>query len=69
MEAVTYTAPAISCEHCRRVIEGAVGVLPGVQRVAVDIPSKRVEVRYDPTLVAPAVLEQTLEEEGYPVAR
>jgi copper chaperone len=69
MTTVTYTAPDISCEHCRRAIEAAVGTLPGVEAVQVDIPSKRVEVRYDPAQVEQATLEATLEEEGYPVAR
>ena len=67
MATITYTAPAISCEHCQRAIEGAVGALPGVEVVQVDIPSKRVEVRYDPAQVDPAQVEATLEEEGYPV--
>jgi copper ion binding protein len=68
MATVTYTAPDISCEHCQRAIEGAVGALAGVEAVQVDIPSKRVEVRYDPEKVDQAQLEATLEEEGYPVA-
>jgi copper ion binding protein len=69
MATVTYTAPDISCEHCQRAIEGAVGALAGVETVQVDIPSKRVEVRYDPEKVDQAQIEATLEEEGYPVAR
>jgi copper chaperone len=68
MTTVTYTAPAISCEHCQHAIEEAVGALPGVEAVQVDIPSKRVEVHYDPAQVDRAQLEATLEEEGYPVA-
>jgi copper ion binding protein len=69
MATVTYTAPGISCEHCRRAIEGAVGALPGVETVQVDVPTRRVEVRYDPQQVDRAQLEATLEEEGYPVSR
>ena len=69
METVTYTAPDISCEHCQRAIEGAVGALPGVQAVHVEIPTKRVEVRFDPTQVKTERIEAALDEEGYPVAR
>lgn len=69
METVTYTAPDISCEHCQRAIEGAVGALPGVQAVHVEIPTKRVEVRFDPTRVETEQIEAALDEEGYPVAR
>ena len=69
METITYTAPAISCEHCQHAIEGAVGALPGIQSVRVEIPSKRVDVGFDPTQITPSEIEATLEEEGYPVQR
>ncbi len=69
METVTYTAPAISCEHCQHAIEGALGALPGVQTVTVDIPTKRVAVTYDPGAVTRPVLEAALDEEGYPVQK
>jgi copper chaperone len=69
METVTYTSPAISCDHCRHAIETAVGGLPGVRAVLVAVPSKRVEVQFDPAQVSTETLEATLEEEGYPVSR
>lgn len=68
METMTLTAPAISCEHCQRAIEGAVGALDGVQSVHVEIPSKTVQVSYDPAQVSRQTIETTLDEEGYPVA-
>ena len=68
MEAMTVTAPNISCEHCKRAIEGAVGALPGVQSVYVAVPSKTVQVSYDPAQVSRATIEATLDEEGYPAA-
>jgi len=69
MEIVTYTAPDISCEHCQRAIEGAVGALPGVGSVHVEIPTQRIEVRFDSTRLDAATIEAALDEEGYPVAR
>ena len=69
MDTVTYTAPAISCVHCRRAIEGAVRALPGVQSVHVEIPTKTVTVSFDPAQATPSQIEATLDEEGYPVAR
>ena len=69
METVTYIAPNISCEHCQRAIEGAVGALDGVREVHVEIPSKRVEVRFDPSRVKAEQIETVLDEEGYPAAR
>jgi copper ion binding protein len=65
---MTVTAPNISCEHCKRAIEGAVGALPGVQSVHVEVPSQTVQVSYDPAQVSRATIEATLDEEGYPVA-
>lgn len=67
METATYTAPDISCEHCQRTIESAVGALPGVQDVRVEIPSKRIDVDFDPARVTTDQIEATLDEEGYPV--
>lgn len=66
LETMIVTAPNISCEHCRRAIEGAVGALPGVQSVHVEVPSKMVQVVYDPTQASREAIETTLEEEGYP---
>ena len=68
METMTVTAPDISCAHCQRAIEGAVGALPGVSRVDVEIPSRTVQVTYDPAQVSRETIAATLEEEGYPVA-
>jgi copper chaperone CopZ len=45
-----------------------VGALPGVQSVHVEVPSKTVQVSYDPAQVSRATIEATLDEEGYPVA-
>ncbi|GAC1395985.1 MAG: copper chaperone CopZ [Chloroflexota bacterium] len=67
METITYTAPDISCQHCQRAIETAVGALPGVRAVRVDIPSRHVEVSYDPHAVARERIAATLDGEGYPV--
>jgi copper chaperone len=69
MASATYTAPDISCEHCRHAIETALGAVNGVESVQVDIPTKRVDVRYDPARVDEATLVATLDEEGYPIAR
>ena len=67
-EAMIVTASDISCEHCQRAIEGAVGALPGVDRVHVEIPSKQVQVTYNPAEISRGQIEATLDEEGYPVA-
>ena len=68
VETMTVTAPDISCEHCRRAIEGAVGALPGVGSVHVEVPARIVRVSYDPARVSRQQIEATLDDEGYPVA-
>ena len=67
MENVSYTAPAISCAHCQRAIESAVGTLPGVQSVTVEVPTKKVSVSFDPARVTRSQIEATLDDEGYTV--
>jgi copper chaperone len=67
MDTVTLTAPDISCEHCQRAIERAVGALPGVSSVAVQIEPKQVTVVYDPRAVTLERIKEVMEEEGYPV--
>lgn len=67
MDTVTLTAPDISCEHCQRAIEQAVGALPGVTSVTVHIEPKQVTVVFDPTAVSLERIKDVMEEEGYPV--
>ena len=69
MEHVTLTAPAISCGHCVTTIKEEVGTLPGVASVEADVPSKRVEIDFDPGQVSLAQIEAVLDEAGYPVAK
>ena len=68
METMTLTAPDISCAHCQRAIEGAVGALHGVRSVRVEIPSRTVQVAYDPLQITRETIEAAMDEEGYPVA-
>ena len=68
-ESVTLLAPNISCEHCQRAIEGAVGELSGVGNVKVDIPAKTVHVDYDSRVVSLTKIEEVLDDLGYTVAK
>jgi copper ion binding protein len=69
MESATLIAPDISCEHCQRAIEGAVGKVGGVKKVTVNIPAKAVHVAYDPQLVTLAKIEEVMDDAGYTVAK
>jgi copper chaperone len=69
MESTTLVAPDISCEHCQHAIEGAVGKMEGVKQVKVDIPTRTVQVEYDPKLVTLARIEAMMDDVGYTVAK
>ena len=40
----TYSVPGISCDHCKRAIEGEVSAVVDVVSVDVDVDAKRVTV-------------------------
>jgi len=65
MTTVTYSIPAIHCEHCTHTIETEVGELQGVQSVKADLDTKKVQIAFD----APASEEKIkslLAEINYP---
>lgn len=65
---VVYDVPDVSCDHCKMAIEGAVAGLEGVDRVVVDVATKRVEVVFDGDRVDAERIAATIGEEGYAVA-
>ncbi len=69
MTTIVLTAPDISCEHCQKAIEGAVGGLEGVTQVSVDISTKAVTVVFDESKVTQDAIEAVLDDEGYPVSK
>ena len=64
---VVLNVPAISCNHCKMAIEGALRDIDGVSAVSVEVPDKTVSLDYDADLVDLEELKDTIEEEGYPV--
>ncbi len=67
MKHVVLNVPAISCNHCKMAIEGALRDIDGVNAVSVEVPDKTVSLDYDADLVDLEELKDTIEEEGYPV--
>jgi len=67
MATTVLNVPDISCEHCERTITGALSPVEGVRNVNVDIPSRRVRVEYDETVVGVERMKEILQEEDYPV--
>lgn len=62
----TFSAPDIECGGCANAIQKAVGALPGVTGVDVDIENKRVTVTHDPEAAPDAALTATLDRAGFP---
>lgn len=61
--------PEVSCNHCIRAIEGAVGALEGVESVKVDLERKDVTINYNEAELELARIVAAIEGEGYGVGR
>ena len=59
-------APDIECAGCAASIEKALGRQPGIQSVAVDVPSKRVTVAFDDLQTGQTHIVETLTDIGFP---
>ena len=54
----------MTCAHCVRAVEAAVGGVPGVVAVSVDLPAGHVTVSGEPD---PQAVRRAISEEGYTV--
>ena len=68
IQEVVLSVPDVSCQHCVKTINGALGLLPGVEAVSTDIPTKTVHLRYNPDQLTMEKIETTLDDAGYTVA-
>ncbi len=66
---IELSVPDVSCEHCVKTVNGALGTLPGVEAVSTDIPTKSVHLRYDPSQLSMERIEATLDDAGYTVSK
>jgi copper ion binding protein len=62
----TYSVTGMTCDHCVRAVETAVGQIAGVASVAVDLAAGQVTLRSDEP-VDPAAVRAAVEEAGYEV--
>lgn len=60
----TYHVPDISCQHCVNAITSEVEQVPGVQRVAVDLGTKQVQVDANEQVTQDTVIA-AINEAGY----
>lgn len=57
----------MSCTHCVNSIKNAVGSLNGIQKVDVDLATKKVTVEFDPEVVKGKQIKDAIEDQGYDV--
>lgn len=63
----TLIVPDIHCDHCASSIEGAVGLIEGVEKVKVQIEEHTVDVSYDEASVNLDAIVSAIEGQGYEV--
>ncbi|HWO96267.1 MAG TPA: copper chaperone CopZ [Bacillus sp. (in: firmicutes)] len=68
MKNVTLTVQGMSCGHCVKAIEGSVGELNGVSKVAVNLSEGKVDVEFDESKVSLEQIKETIDDQGYDVA-
>jgi copper chaperone len=64
----TFGIADISCDHCKRAIEGALAPVEGVQRAEVSVEARTVTVDWDPETVGRERLVSAIADAGYSVA-
>jgi len=67
MEQSIIHVDGMSCAHCVKAIETAVGALPGVAAVVADLAAKTVIVEHDPAIAPVGKIKDEIEEQGYDV--
>ena len=66
MTTVTYSIPAIHCQHCTHTIEMEIGELQGVKSVKADMDNRKVQVSFEPPATENSI-KALLAEINYPV--
>ncbi|MGI6452247.1 MAG: copper chaperone CopZ [Syntrophomonadaceae bacterium] len=63
----TINVAGMSCMHCVKAVKDAVGALPGITKVEVDLEGNQVTVSYDTEKVSMQKIKDTIEDTGYQV--
>lgn len=67
MEKSVIRVDGMSCEHCVKAVNSAVGAMAGVASVVVDLPAKTVTVEYDASQSSLDAIKAEIEDQGYDV--
>jgi len=58
----------MSCQHCKKAVEGSLLALPGIKRAEVDLNQGTVTVEYDEARVGLDDMKKSIEDAGYDFA-
>jgi copper chaperone len=64
---LTLNVRGMSCGHCKKAVETAVGVLPSVSKVSASVEEGTVEVKYNPGEVQVDDIKKAIQDLGYDV--
>lgn len=67
MEETVLRVEGMSCEHCVKAVQKAVGALPGIENVSVDLKGKTVSVKYNPEQSTLDKIKAEIDDQGYDV--
>ena len=67
MNETVFVVRGMTCGHCQAAVNRVLTLLTGVCRVAVDLPSGKVTVAYDPQVVTVAKMRESIVSAGYDV--
>lgn len=67
LETRTIRVDGMSCSHCENAVKKAVGALPGVESVSVDLKGKTVTVAFDDEKTSFTQIAEAIENQGYDV--
>lgn len=63
----TFKINGMTCDHCKRAVEGALSSLNGVKEVSVNLKTNSADVTYNENQVTESQMKQAIEEQGYDV--
>ncbi|PKH09031.1 copper chaperone CopZ [Planomicrobium sp. MB-3u-38] len=67
MEQTTLKIEGMTCDHCKKAVDGALRNLQGVQEVEVDVAKGIADVTYNNSEVTADSMKEAVEEQGYDV--
>lgn len=68
MARTTLKIQGMSCDHCKRAVEGALNELDGVEKAEVNLQANTASVTYNDKAVKLEDMKKAVEAEGYEVA-